>query len=283
MSLLLWLATSNASTVDVVPITPLPPGLYLTFADLYGPLLDRELGTTDRTIAFKAAVRQAVINEGQREFNRLTNCFVRKASFNLEDGDSEFDLETIAGGDYLRPAKEGPEVVKVDAAGSATYYSGDDLPRRDIPWLHRFAPGWRTTTPGNPQSYYLTDDGGTTVLGLYPAVRVLAGESMTAKVPYIALPANMVNDTDVPFTADGNPKTTLADWHKALVHFGAAQLEKYVRKNQQGYADQMQLFGGYVADYLSQQHPKGGQQVTFARTYYRRRGSNRIQDPRRTP
>lgn len=257
----------------------------MTFVDIYGDYLDRELGTTDRSASFKTATRKTVSNEGMREFNRLTNCFVKQVSIALTDNVSEYDLESvITAADFLRLSKQGVEVKKVDASGNITYYSGDQLPRRDIPWLNRFQPGWRTATKGQPLSYYLREDGGSEYFGLYPGPSIAAGETHTGIIPYVALPPDMSADADVPFTVSGNAKTSLTDWHKAIVHFAAAQLEKYVRKNQQGYSDQMQLFGGYVSDYLQQQHPKGGQQVSFARTYYRQRGGiQRVQDPRRWP
>jgi hypothetical protein len=259
----------------------------MTFLELYGEALDRELGTTDRTIAFKTATRKSVVNEGVREFNRLTNCFTKQTTVLLTDAVSEYDLRSLIAlgdDDYLRLAKQGVEVHKVDAASQHTYWAGDDLPRHDIPWLNRFQPGWRTASKGTPQSYYLREDGGHEYWGLYPAPSVGAGETWTGIIPYVALPPLLVADPDVPFTANGVPKTTLTDWHKAAVHFAAGQLEKYVRKNQQAYADQLQLFGGYVADYVAQQHPKGGQRVTMAKTYYRPRGGiTRVQDPRRFP
>lgn len=256
----------------------------MTFVDLYGDLLDRELGTVDRTQSFTTVRRKAVINEGQREFNRLTECFVREAAIALVDDTAEYDLEAaITALDFLRLSKQGVEVRKVDAAATSTYYAGDELPRRDIPWLNRYMAGWRTTTKGTPQSYRLRDEGGRTFVGLYPAPYVAAGETWTLTIPYIALPADMVADGDVPYTASSNARTTLADWHKGLVHFGAAQLEKFVRKNMQGYSDQMQLFGGYVSDYFAKQAPKGGQRVTYARTYYGGGHAMRRQDPRRYP
>lgn len=256
----------------------------MTFLELYGDYLDRELGTVDQTIAFTTVRRKAVVNEGQREFNRLTECFTREATIALSDNVAEYDLEAaVSAGDFLRISKQGVEVKKLDAASMATYYAGDEFPRHDIPWLNRYQPGWRTATKGNPISHYYRQEGGREYFGLYPAVSVAAGETWTATIPYVALPADMVLDADVPFTASSNAKLTLRDWHKAIVHFAAGQLEKFVRKNQQGYLDQMQLFGGYISDYLAKQHPKGGQRVTYGRTYYGGGHAARVQDPRRYP
>lgn len=255
----------------------------MIFSDLYGDYLDRELGTVDRTVAFTTIRRKAVINEGMREFNRLTECFTREASIALTDDVAEYDLEaSITAGDYLRVAKQGVEIKAVDASANETYFAGDEFPRRDIVWLNRFQPGWRTATAGNPLSHYFREEGGRVYFGIYPPPSVAVGETWTGTIPYVALPPDMTADADVPFTVSSNAKLTLRDWHKAIVHFGAGQLEKFVRKNQQGYLDQMQLFGGYVSDYIAKQHPKGGQHVTFARTYYRGRGG-RVMDPRRWP
>ena len=50
----------------------------MTFLELYGTELDRELGTTDRTQRFTTARRKAAINAGQLEFVRRTECLTRE-------------------------------------------------------------------------------------------------------------------------------------------------------------------------------------------------------------
>jgi len=183
-------------------------------------------------------------------------------------------------------AKQGVEVKRVTSS-TTYYYVGDDFPRKDIDLLNRETPGWRTEPKGIPTRYYLREDGGTTLLGLVPAPSVAAGETWTLTVPYVANVPDMSADADQPFTASSNAKITLRPWHQGLVHYAAAKLE-LLRKNTDGEASQMQKFGGYVADYLQRQRPKGGRHVSFARKYYRERPGGsfapwQTQDPRRWP
>jgi hypothetical protein len=253
----------------------------MTFLELYGTRIDTLIGSVDRTQRFTTERRKIAINDAQREFNRLTECFQRQTTITLTDEVGEYDLEAvITAADYLWLSKQGPEIKKTDASANVLYYSGDDFQRCDLPKLNREEPGWRNASAGTPYRWYLRDDGGRVYFGLYPAPDVQAGETWEAIIPYVAQPADMSADGDVPFTASTNAKTSLAAWHQGLAHYGAAQME-LLRKNTTGYQEQMQLFGGYVADYTSKQRPRGGQRVTLARNYFRR-GPSRIQmDPRR--
>ena len=65
----------------------------MTFLELYGTELDRELGTVDRTQRFTTARRQAAINAAQVEFVKRTECLTRSVSISLVDGTREYDLE----------------------------------------------------------------------------------------------------------------------------------------------------------------------------------------------
>jgi len=255
----------------------------VTFLELYGVSLDRELGSSS-TVLFTTLRRKAAINEAQRAFNRLTECFTREASIALSNAVGEYDLEAaITAVDYLWLAKQGVEVKKIDASANVTYFAGDDLLRTTIQRLNREEPGWRTASAGNPSAHYLREDGGLVYLGLYPAPAVGAGETWTGIVPYVAQPADMTADADIPFTASSNAKRSLEPFHYALAHYAAGQLE-LLRKNTDGRAEQMQLFGGYVADYLGKQRPHGPQHVTFARDYSGGRGTrSQRNDPRRYP
>lgn len=260
-----------------------------TFVNLYGRLLDRELGSADRTELFTTAERKAAINEAQGEFNRLTECFIRQnAAIALTDGTQEYDLEAvITAADYLWIAAQGVEIKRVTPT-STYYYVGESLlPRRDIEWLNRMDPGWRTAPNGIPTSHYLREDGGSVSIGFSPTPSIAVGETWTLIVPYVATIPDMSADSDEPFTLAGNAKISLRAWHQGLVHYAAAKLE-LMRKNVQGEAQQMQKFAGYVADYLQRHRVKGGRHVLLGRRYYQERASRGFvpifaQDPRRWP
>lgn len=236
-----------------------------SFLELYGALLDRELGSADRTQLFTVVRRQAAINEAQGEFVRLTEALVRELVFTLVDAVAEYDLESRAS-DYWQLARQGVEVSQTDANGNVTVYAGDDLPRRDVVWLNREDPGWRTASAGTPTCYYLREEAGTTKLGFSPAPDIAAGEFWTARVPYVAQPADLVADTDEPFTVNGNSAARLRPWHKSLAHYAAAQLE-LLRRDSAAHDLQMQRFTGYVTQYLQAHRPRGGTHVVFARDY----------------
>lgn len=240
-----------------------------TFVELYGELLDTELGSADRTARFTTTRRKDRINKAQQEFNRLTECFVRSFAVPLVDNTREYELQAaITNADFLKFAKQGLEVQQLNAAAQLTTYSGPDLPRLEISVLNAKFPGWRTQSKGIPQSWYLREDGGQVLLGFDRPINVGAGETWTALIPYVAQPPNMVNDADEPFAVAGTTKTTLRPWHQGLVHFAAAKLELLRRDFERSQA-QMQAFGGYVADYLQTRRPKGGQIVQLVRDYGR--------------
>lgn len=245
-----------------------------TFLELYGVLLDRELGSVDNTL-FTTVRRKAAVNEGQQEFVRLTGCLTREASISLSDDDAEKDLEVvITADDFLRFAPTGARLKHV--SGSTTrYLAGDDFSRRDEVWLDKFNPGWRSASSGTPTAYYLREDGGAVYLGLTPPLSISGSDTWTLYVPYVALPADMSADADLPFTVATNAKKTLRNWHQGLAHFAAARLES-LRKNYQAYDRQMQLFNSYVADYLQQQRRPGGTHVVPMRDYLGEHNSGQV-------
>lgn len=259
------------------------------FSDLYGERLNRELGSADVSELFTTARRKAAINEAALEWVKQTESFIRQASITMVDGTSEYDLEAvgiISSQDYLWLASQGVEYAWTDANGDVTYAADDTFPRRDIPVLNRTLPGWRNADDVSvPSSYYIREDAGTTFFGLYPGPAVEATESAAVTLPYVAKPADMTADADVPFTISANPKSILVPWHQALVHYAAALLEP-LRKGYQAEQRQRGLFAGMVADYLQRNRPKGGQQVSMAHNYYRtaRRGMGQpAVDPYRWP
>lgn len=236
-----------------------------TFSTLYGSRLDIALASADVTKLFTTARRKAAINDGQREFAKLTECLQRQGSIAIVTGTAEYDLETSLT-DFTWIAKQGVEIKILQADGSYRYIAGDDLPIRTIEYLNRTEPGWRSASAGTPLCQYQRDDGGASYLGFYPAPSVGTSETWTITVPYVALPSDMSSDNDVPFTVSSNAKVRLWPWHQALVHYAASQLEQ-LRKELQRAELQSKLFAGVVADYLQKQRPKGGQQVTYTREY----------------
>jgi len=153
-----------------------------------------------------------------------------------------------------------------------TRLSGDDLPRRDVRWLDRYRPGWRSSTVAAgvsqlPQFYYVTQDGGAYNLGFTPVPSTGSSASAYATVPYIAACPVLVNDGDIPYTFNSSGRVDLNDFHQALVHYGAAQLEKY-RRDWDAVKVQMSFFQGYVARYFTGQRKKGGGSLMQAKNYF---------------
>lgn len=255
------------------------------FSSLYGARLDRELHAADSTVLFTTARRKNAINEGQEEFAELTDCFQRKSTITLTGGTGEYNLNStsvIADGDFLRFSKEQVEVRYVDASSNVTILTGDDLKRRDIDWLNRFSPGWRTATVASsvqqlPDTYYFTMDGAQAILGFTPTPSTGSSATMTALVPYHAKPAPLTSDTQEPYAVGTGYRTDLRPYHQALVHYAAYQLEK-LRPDPQASDAQLQKFLGYVARYWQNTRTRGGQTLTSAKDYFRRRDS--AVDPR---
>lgn len=252
------------------------------FSTLYGDLLDIELGSADRTQLFTTVRRKASINRAQQEFVRLTECFTKRGTISLSDATSEYDLDATLT-DFLWMAREGVEILHNDGS-TDTWIAGDDLVQRDIDWLNRHEPGWRTASAGTPMAWYLRSSGGDTQLGFYPAPDIEIGHTWTAYCTYVADPPTLSDDADEPFEVSGDVLIRLRPWHQALVHFAASELEG-LRKDEARKDRQRQLFAAYVADYLQKQRKKGGSLLSFARNYWREASgySDRPPDPRRWP
>lgn len=251
--------------IPVATGTPAADTAATAFSDLYGDLLDTELASADRTKLFTTAKRKTFINKGQREFVKLTECLQRQGSVPIVDEQGEYDLEDELD-DFTWITKQGVEVQILKSGSDTRYLAGKDLPLRSVDWLNRFDPNWRSADPSTPLAWYQREDGGEVNIGLTPAPAVGSGETWSITVPYLAIPSDMVNDTDGPFNVAGNAKHILWPWHQALVHYAAAQLEK-LRKELQRSDLQMKQFAGFVADYLQKQRPRGGGQVTYATNY----------------
>ena len=248
------------------------------FSSLYGSRLDRELGSADSTQLFTTARRKAAINEGIQQFADLTECY---RSVDVNDWASQqtaANLSTSVGtaADLARLDAEGPVFTHTDTAGNVTIVGGDDLPRVDRAWLTRYRPGWQHSTVSTgtlqlPSAYYVTQEAGALLLGVHPTPsKGSTGATLTVRIPYIARPATLTSDTAEPFTdADGNVRADLRIYHQAVVHYAAAQLEKF-RRDTQASAEQMQAFMGYVQRYIGASKRKGGQAIALATNYFRR-------------
>lgn len=241
----------------------------MTFLELYGTELDRELGSV-KTDLFTTARRKAAINQGQLEFLERTECLQRQVSVSLSDGTQEYDLDTTIT-DFGWIAKQGVS-IKIVTASSTRYIEGDDLVVTTVERLNVESPGWRAESAGTPRAVYLRRDGGALNLGFVPAPDVAAGETWTALVPVVVVPADMSADADKPFTISANVAEYLKVYHRALVHFAAADLEK-LRKDKAASDYQFAKFMEYVERYNQRQKPHGGQRVRFARDYRARVGT----------
>jgi hypothetical protein len=240
----------------------------MTFLQLYGEQLDKELGSNDSSLLFTTAKRKAEINRAQAWFVEQTECLVREATISIVDGTQEYDLEASIS-DFLRISKQNVELKIAPSSGDPTYYTGKDLfPRRDIAWLNAHEPGWKNSDSGRPECHYIQDDGGLVSIGIVPVPDVLSGETWTLTVPYVARPTDMSADADEPFTVSSNVKKSLSPWHDALVYYAASELEK-LRKNTPRSLELLQYAQARVQDYKARMQPKGGSHITFARDYRR--------------
>src|SRR6185369_14687376 len=194
----------------------------VAFSSLYGTRLDRELGTDDSTVLFTTARRKQAINEGATEFANLTGGLTRWATITGVGGTSEYDLNsttTIAAGDFGGFAKEPVEFRYTDASSNVTLLTGDSLPRRDIPWLDQYRPGWQLSTVASsisqvPEFYYVRMDGPAYFLGFTPVPSTGSSASISLRVPYLAEATVMSSASDEPFTFNSSVRQDLSAYHQ---------------------------------------------------------------------
>lgn len=272
----------------------------MTFADLYGTDLDTELGTADRTQRFTTVLRKRYVNEGQRVFNEQTSCFVKRAAMPLVDGVSEYNLEATVASvfvdengdpDYLWPAQTSASFRRY-TADTESWVEGPQLPFKSEEELNQTRPGWRAESDGVPDCWTLRRDGGRQWLVVVPGPALPATEGWEVWFPYVARPTDMTSDAEVPYSVvvGGLGPTTyvlreLAPYHRALVHYAAAQLEK-LRKNWEGVERQMRLFAAQVVKYTADQAPKRGTSIRLRQDYRTRLRTGvplRFLDPTRYP
>jgi hypothetical protein len=250
---------------DGVPFD-LEDGQGMTFAQLYGDELDRELGTEDRSVLFTLARRKAAINAAQQEFTTRTDCFKRQGSLTLVSGTQEYDLEgTFA--DFAWLQAQGIK-IRIVSGSHTRYLSGDGVQRTTLEALDTEHENWQADAAGTPSQWYTRIDAGAVFLGFYPAPSITGSDVWTAIVPYVAVTTDMVDDTEQPFSIATNPVRSLRPFHRALVHFAAYDLEKF-RKDQGRSASQLQLWEVEIAKYIATQKPRQGQRVRMA-VHYRR-------------
>lgn len=259
----------------------------MTFLQMYGDAIDTELGSADRTQRFTSARRKLETNNGQREFVRLTGCYVRRAAIALTDNVGEYDLVTLVGeANFFRlTGADQLPVIKRTISAVVDYIAGEnDFPRRTPDWLDRFEPGWRTATKGTPTAWYTRQEEGDLFIGATPPPKIAGGDTWSLLTPYVAYPDTMVADADEPFSTGAPTLTALLPYHQALVHYASGKLE-LLRRNYPASDRQMQLFAGFVAEYLESRRIEGPQHVVLARDYLGDANQSRatldLGDPRR--
>lgn len=240
------------------------------------------------TQLYTSTRRQQAINDAAEEFADLTECLTHQATVALSCGVTEYRLlssGTFAGAaDYTRLSSQGVEYLHTDSNGRVTQLAGDDFMRREIHLQSKHEPGWRaSTTPvQSPTAYYLRSSGGDLLIGLFEPPKVGSSETAVLLIPYVARPTPMASTTEVPFTINGNVRTDLTLYQRALPHYAAHKLLP-LTGDYQGATAQLQLFTSYVQRYKDAQRPKGGQAVTFARNYLQDARGDDGDDWRRVP
>jgi hypothetical protein len=236
----------------------------MTFLELYGTELDRELGNSSNQL-FTVARRKAAINAAQLEFVKRTECLQRQTTITIVDGTQEYDLDAIANADFGWIAAQGPSIA-ITSGTTVRYLEGDALIETTVGRLNVEQPGWRAVSAGTPTQYYVRPDGGSLYLGFHPKPDIVGTETWAVLLPYVAVPADMSLDADQPFTISSNPIKALRFYHRALVHYAAYDLEK-LRKEVARSAGQLQLFELQIQQYIAGQKPKQGSVVRMAMDY----------------
>jgi len=241
----------------------------MTFLQLYGEELSLQLSSddTDTNGLFPVTRRKAQVNAGMREFVRLTECVKKTGSIPIVDGTAAYDLEATLTDFWMLSDRDGVVLEITDGDGTVRrLVEGRDLFRTDKRRLDRERAGWRDAEPGTPRAFYLDDEGGTTLLGFYPAPDLADDETAVVKVPYVPHVADMVADADEPYTFSSNAVLRLRPWHLAPVHWAAYKLE-WARKQYGLAKEQLALFSALVKDYHDKQRVPGGDVVAYAHDY----------------
>lgn len=274
--------------MPIILTTPSPTNS--AFSQLWSDRLSIELASQDGSLVagasnnlFTQVRRKQAINDGMHNFERTTGATIVLGSITLINAVAEYNLLTSFP-DYISLAERGePSIKMVDPSLRETWIQGEQLTRRTIFWLDQETPGWRADPAGTPANWYIYDTAGATYAGLDPAPSVLAGWVHTLIVPYLAQSADLVGDTDLPWTVSGTPFLRLQPYAQAIVHYAAGLLEP-LRKNYSAAQRQMGLYAGYIAQYETKKRKDGPNQVTYRRHYLRDAGRPaRAVDPHRFP
>ena len=245
----------------------------MNFGQQYGARLDEELGTNDSTNLFTTARRQFGVNEGIRQFADLTKCFTKESTITSSNAVGEYDLNStvnIAAADFVELSQQLPEYRRTSSgsSGSTAYTAGADLRRTTVQWLDQYESGWRNSTGGTPRYYYVRRQGGQRLIGMYPPPRLTSSQTGRIRLPFVARPSSLTNDTQVMFKDSSiATRNDFEPYHMAPVHYAAYQLNK-LRVEKDESASQLQAFMAYVQRFLGAQTPKGGQMVKVARSYF---------------
>lgn len=242
----------------------------MNFKTLWKAELTIALNDSDTSNLYTSTRRQKAINDAVEEFADLTECYTRYSTITCSCNVTEYRLlsSAVSSTDFVRFAKAGVEFVHTSSGGVVQHVSGDDFPRRDLEFRNRYDSGWRSsTTPVEvPTGWYLRADGGNQFIGLNEPPDV--GSSETAKIlmPFVAMPQPMTSSGAEPYTFNSSVRTDLRMYHKALPHYAAYKLLPLIG-DKQGAQEHLQTFMGYVTRYLQATRPRGGREVTFARSY----------------
>lgn len=243
----------------------------MTFADLYGQELDKVLGSASLEL-FTLAKRKYELNRAMEWFITETECCQKRGSFALVDAQAEYNLLDEIGDSFLGWTPTDVEVWAVNTNVSpnvTTYYAGDDFPQTTENQLNQFDPGWRSTTPSTPMSWYARNSAGQFILGLNPAVDILSGWTWTAKVPYTTKATEMVAAGDFPFTVSGDTYTNLTPWQDALALKAGSELE-LLRKGVERSQFLLQKAQARVIDFRDKTRVPQSRSAQFQTNYWRR-------------
>ena len=251
----------------------------MTFLELYGEELSKNLSSSDTTNLFTLVRRKLAINQAVEWFVTQTECVQRKVSLSMIDNTSQLNLRTlVTNADQLWIAKRGPEVRLTRTSDSAlTVIAGKDLPFTTIEVLNRTVPGWQSELKGTPRCWYLERDGADQFFGVFPPLAVTTGYTAALILPYVVRPVAMTADSDTPFTvASGTADQTLTPWHDAIGFKAASKLELLRKDIPRSRAMDEQAMAR-VMDYLDKQRAPGGKFIQMAINYRSRSG---FQTPR---
>lgn len=242
-------------------------GACTAFLTLYGDDLDEALGSADRTNLFTVAKRQLEINRAQIWFLTKTSCLAKTWPITMIQAQGEYDLDAIVTDEsflFIDPS-QGPRLEMTDASSNTTVLSGEsDFPRRTVPWLNTYFPGWQVEPAGMPWCWYERKEGAGSMFGLTDAPNIPAGNTWVVKLPYVQEPVTLVMDADLPFTVAGVTAFSIEPWWDALVFRAASRLE-LLRKGLDRSQVMEALAQQRVDDYMARTTVVGPQRLQLPR------------------